>query len=289
MPTETLPDYNPYDPEVLTDPYPYYERLRSYAPVYKSPLSSGFWMFTQGEEEHDVFIVTGYQELSFVLENAELFTSDEKQGVDPDPEIVEELAAGYPITPTLYSLDPPEHTRRRHLFQRGLSRARVKDGEPRIRAIADAVIDSFVEQGAGDLFRQYCTPFVQQALLEFVGVPHDDRGMITDWSQAFQEVCIPGSTPADQRQAAREVVAYQRSFERGIRDRMTNSQGDLLGLLGCLDLLQSLLQRRLGWPGLGACLRRGRRPWRALGILGGRLALACRAFAFGISHLCYSC
>jgi len=224
-------EYNPYDPRVLQNPFPFYKTMREKATVYKSPLSSQFWMFSEGEEERDVYIVTGYRELAVVLENSELFTSEEKAGVEvPDP-VQKELERGYPIMSTLYSLDPPEHTRRRHVSQRALSGERVAAKEPELRATANEFVDRFVKDGQADLYKQYCTPYVQTAMLDFIGMPRTDHGNITNWTQAFQEVCIPGTTPVDQVQAARDVVAYQRYFENAITQRQGAPRDDLLGVL----------------------------------------------------------
>ena len=224
-------EYNPYDPRVLQNPFPFYQTMREKATVYKSPLSSQFWMFSEGGEERDVYIVTGYRELAVVLENSELFTSEEKAGVEVPEPVQNELARGYPIMSTLYSLDPPEHTRRRHVSQRALSGERVAAKEPEIRATANEFIDKFVRDGHADLYKQYCTPFVQAAMLDFIGMPRADHGNITGWTQAFQEVCIPGTTPVDQVQAARDVVAYQRYFEEAIASRQARPRDDLLGVL----------------------------------------------------------
>jgi cytochrome P450 len=232
MSTDTFADYNPYDPEVLKNPYPYYAWMRKQSPVYESPLGSGFWMFTMpGKEETPVYVVTGYQELVYVLENPLLFTSGAKTGPQPPPVVQEELAAGYPLTPTSFNTDPPEHAKKRRLIQRAMSTERVGGRVALIRAIADELIDSFVQDGAADLFRQYCIPFNRTAMFDFIGAPCEDHAQLSAWNHTFEEVCIPGSPPPDEGEAARELVAYQRYFENTLNERRTNPRDDVLSVL----------------------------------------------------------
>lgn len=231
MTAVTSAGYNPYDPGVLKDPYPYYTCMREQTPVLRSPLGSASWMITDADDDLPVFVVTGYRELAFVLENADLFTSEDKGGPAPPPEVQKELEAGYAIMPTLYSIDPPEHTRRRRLSQSAMSADRVAATEPATRAVAEEQVASIVQGGSADLFAEFCSPFIKAAMLDFIGIPRADHVQISAWNQSFQEVCIPGSTTGDPREAAREVVAYQRYFDRVIGERRTCPRGDLLGLL----------------------------------------------------------
>lgn len=220
-------EFNPYDPRVVQDPFPFYRTMREQGPVYKSLLPAPFW----GSEGDDVYIVTGYRELAFVLENSQLFTSLDKGGLEVPEPVAAELEHGYPITPTLYSLDPPEHTRRRQISQRALSRERVAAREAQLKATANEIVDTFAADGHADLYKQYCTPLIQTAMLDLIGMPRTDLEHVTGVTHSFQEVCIPGTTQLEAVQAARQVVDYQRYFERAITERQTEPRDDYLGAL----------------------------------------------------------
>ncbi|MFC3448580.1 cytochrome P450 [Amycolatopsis speibonae] len=227
-------EYNPYDPAVLQDPYPCYERMRARSPMFRSSFGSGYWGYTlPGEEEKPIYVAIGYDELSAVLEDSERFTSAFKTGPDPSPVIHEEIAAagGHPVMPTLYSMDPPEHTRRRRLLQRAMSAERVAAREHEIRAVAGELVEGFAAGGHAELIDRFCTPFVKASLFEHIGVPRQDHEKIAQGNEAFKEVCIPGSSDLELRHACRELVDYQRYFEGAIAERQREPRNDLLGLL----------------------------------------------------------
>src|SRR6266542_3146099 len=98
MATMSPADFNLFDPAVLECPYPFYEALRSEAPVYELP---GF----------GVYLVTRYDDIVEALRSPEVFSSDlAKAGSGsvvglfsppPTDEIKEILSRGYPAAKTL--------------------------------------------------------------------------------------------------------------------------------------------------------------------------------------------
>src|SRR5438309_7697402 len=107
----TLSLYQLLDPEVLANPYPLYERLRTEAPVYWDPFLHAW-------------VVTRYQDVVHVLHH---FSANRT----PTPAQLTAigLSALNPIAQIMVRqmlfLDPPDHTRLRSLAASAFSPARV--------------------------------------------------------------------------------------------------------------------------------------------------------------------
>jgi cytochrome P450 len=225
---ETTTQYNPFDPQAIKDPYPIWDELRSSAPVYRSPMASDSWMVSDEEDADAVFLVTRHKEATYIMEHPEIFTSGSKTGPEVPPEVLEELAEGLPLVTTLYNTDPPDHTRLRTLVQSGLSTQQVSANAAKTRQTAHAFIDEFGSAAAAELLEQFIKPLANTALLDFIGIPREDQAQVTPWNKLWEEVFIPGNPPEDQRQAARQVVAYQRYYQKAVDERRENPRGDLL-------------------------------------------------------------
>ena len=83
--------YDPFAPDVIENPYPFYTWLREEAPAYRSP-------------EHGFWVVSRYQDVSAVLRSHDVFSSAHGIGKADTPGI-----------PMMITLDPPDHIRLRRL------------------------------------------------------------------------------------------------------------------------------------------------------------------------------
>ena len=102
--------------ELLADPYPYFESLRSRCPVQREP-------------HHDVMMVTGYEEAIAVYHDAATFSSCTSvtgpfpgfpvplEGDDVS-ELIEQHRDEVPFSDQLPCFDPPKHTAHRALLMR---------------------------------------------------------------------------------------------------------------------------------------------------------------------------
>jgi cytochrome P450 len=217
-PSTDLSDaYNPFDQKFLDEPHGVYEALQHQAPVCWS-------------NHFEAYLITRYEDVARVV-NDPAFSSGGNSGPMPAAEVLEELAAGYPLTMMLYSTDPPEHTRLRTLVQGALSPRLVERFRPSMRSAAEHVLDAFAGAGRADLYRQYVEPVTDIAVLDFVGVPRADHEQLWDWHHTWERLFIPGREPEDQRTQARKVVAYQHYYAKLAEDRRANPRDDLLTAL----------------------------------------------------------
>jgi cytochrome P450 len=160
--------YDPFDPQVLSDPYPYYAALRRAAPVY--PVAS-----------LDLKVVSRHADAEQVLRRPDLFSSSpyrdfiraamELGGVDP------ELGSE-----TLLGSDPPCHTRLRKIVNRGFMHGRVAALAPTIQKMADTLVSSFVETGEGDFVSGVAGPLPVMVIAAVLGVEPERHRDFKRWS-----------------------------------------------------------------------------------------------------------
>lgn len=217
----TVPlQFNHMEPPHLTDPYPLYAQARSEAPIFFSPL-------------FHAWIVTRYADVLAILGDPRRFSSYYlfRTPLDPAPEAQAVLDQIPPEAPLLVNQDPPDHTRTRALLGKAFSSRRVIDMEPRIRAIANALVDQFVDAGRADLVRQYTYPLPIRVLLEFIGLPVEDADFIKQWSHDHVLLTVPGIDPAQQLKSAQAEVAMHQYAQTVIAQKQRNPQDDLLSEL----------------------------------------------------------
>lgn len=154
--------FNPLDPAFISDPYPYYRRLRETAPVYKTP--QGFWL------------ATGYEDVALILRDKR-FGKDfvgnmrrrygEKAGLD-EPAIAN-------LARTMLVLDPPDHTRLRALVTKAFTARRVADMRPRIKALVDEQLDRVIDKGEMDVMRDLAHRLPVIVICDMLGIPEEHR------------------------------------------------------------------------------------------------------------------
>ncbi len=97
-----LSEYNFFDPELIEDPFDFYQAAMEEAPVYNIPGTN-------------IFLVTKYDIIAGALKRYDVFSNNfgimlEGQSAK-DPEIQSVLEKGWPQANTLLTNDPPSHTR----------------------------------------------------------------------------------------------------------------------------------------------------------------------------------
>jgi cytochrome P450 len=155
------------------DPYPYYEYARSHGPVWREP-------------HRGVVMVTGFEEVMSVYNNADVFSSCNTvagpwtkfpvplEGNDISA-IIAEHRDSLPFSDQLPSFDPPQHTEQRGLLMRLITPNRLKENEEFMWRLADRQIDEFIERGECDFIRDYANPFTLLVIADLLGVPESEH------------------------------------------------------------------------------------------------------------------
>lgn len=153
-------DFDPLYEDYLEDPYAYYARFRREAPVFFAP-KIGMW------------VVSRYEDILAIVEDPEIFSNARVQEPlqELEPEAAQRLKEGVRVTPTISNADPPKHRRTRKHAAKAFSAKRVQALEPRVREIAEGLIDGFIDEGRVDFVERFAFPLPAMTVFSFIGFP----------------------------------------------------------------------------------------------------------------------
>ncbi|NGY07022.1 cytochrome P450 [Solimonas terrae] len=153
--------YDPYKPEITTDPYPVFRRLREEAPLYYN-------------EEFDFYAVSRFDDVERGLNDRETYSSG--RGA-----ILEIIKSGAEFPPgVLIFEDPPVHTMHRNLLQRLFTPKRMNALEARIHRICAQCLDPLSRSAGFDLIEDYGAHMPMRVIGELLGIPEQDHGSVRD-------------------------------------------------------------------------------------------------------------
>ena len=163
-------------------PHQWFAFLRQNAPVWwhEEPDGPGFWA------------VTTHADCTTVNRDSEHFSSGRRATFIW--ELAEDDLAQHQLM--MVNMDPPLHTRYRRLVNKGFTPRMVGQLEQRIRLATDQIIDSVIERGSADFVTDIAAELPLVVIAELLGVPHEDRHRMFDWSNRL----IGNEDPEYQRQ-----------------------------------------------------------------------------------------
>lgn len=144
------------------NPFPWYAVMRQHKPAYY-------------DEKNGIWHVFRYSDVKKVLSDFSSFSSSEGR--------VE--SGNNPIGASIISTDPPRHTHLRSLVSKAFTPRRVQEMAPRIRAIAEDLVEKLLREGECDLVEEYSGPLPVIVIAELLGIPPEDRRKFKKWSDAL--------------------------------------------------------------------------------------------------------
>lgn len=209
-----------FEPQYVEDPYPLYARLREEAPVHFSP-------------EMHLWVVSRYEDVKTVVMNPGDFLSANafRNPVPPAPEVLAALAEGYPQVPAMVDDDPPNHTRMRVIVTKALAPHRVAAMEPRVRAIAEELVDAFAKDGRADLVERLAFPLPARIIGAILGLPDSDLTRLKAWTEDLTVLSAGNAPVPRQVECARGLVAVQKYLAGHIAERRRAPKDDLISAL----------------------------------------------------------
>ena len=91
-------------------------------------------------------------------------------------------------------LDPPDHTRLRALVNKAFIPQAIEALKPRIRGIAEALLDQIQDAAAFDVIQTIAYPLPVIVMAELLGVPPEDRAQFKLWSDQRARLLEPTIT-----------------------------------------------------------------------------------------------
>jgi cytochrome P450 len=198
----SLDDYDPFDPAVIADPYPYYRVLQREAPVWRDP-------------ERGFYVVSRFDDVEAVAQNWEDFSTT----WGPGPQRIES-----PVASILQS-DPPDHTRLRSIIARAFTPRAVAASDGLVEEAARECVDAILAAGEADLIDTYAIPIPVAVIAEMLGVPREDHGRFRKWSDDIVGAIGGRVNP---RQSQKEFDAY---FSAVIAERQREPGEDVISKL----------------------------------------------------------
>lgn len=227
MQTSTEFQFNPLSPEFQANPYPYYDLLRQFAPIYYWE-NWGFWFLSRYED-----CVAALRDPRLGREILKVMTPEELGWTAEPEENVRpliEMQRGWMLLK-----DPPDHTRLRTLVHKAFTPRMIERLRDSVQSLTDSLLDEAQEKGEMDIIDDLAFPVPVTVIAELLGVPASDRETFRRWSRDLahtleltdvQEVYITGS------KATVEFAAY---FRELAEERRRSPREDLLSALVAVE------------------------------------------------------
>jgi cytochrome P450 len=159
--TESHVRFDPYDVELIADPYPMFARLRDEAPLYYNA-------------EYDFFALSRFLDVNKALVDHATFSS--ARGV-----ILELIKANLDIpSGMLIFEDPPIHDMHRKLLARMFTPRKINALEPMIRQFCVQALDPVVGTGRFDFVTDLGAQMPMKVISALLGIPDDDQEFVRD-------------------------------------------------------------------------------------------------------------
>ncbi len=123
--------------------------------------------------------------------------------------------------------EPPEHTRLRRLVVSAFSRGHVERLRPRVRAIAEGLLDD-VDPTGFDALGDYGEPLPVLVIAELLGVDPGLAPQLRSWSQAIVRMYEPAPALEVQAAAVRAAEEFDAVVRELARERAVRPAGDLV-------------------------------------------------------------
>lgn len=213
--------YRPFDPDTIQDPYPQYEWLREHDPV-RCDDDTGMWVVSRYDDV--LRVLRDPAAFSSALGMGDLVGARRRKDERP-PSFVLDLAG----LRVLIATDPPDHTTLRRLVSRAFTPREIAALEPRIRELANAMVDDLIDAGTeADLVAQLAYPLPVIVIAELLGIPADRRADFKRWSDDV----VGGLSGTWDEGRAQYSGGEMFGFFADLIDRRTREpEGDLISLL----------------------------------------------------------
>ena len=243
-----LQEINAFDPDILQDPYPYFARLRSEAPVFRDPKTGIVSVST-----YDLIYKVNTQPMIFSNNFSEQLRSGSTTQIDPEE--LDILRGGVLVVNTMLTADPPAHTRYRKLTMKAFSYKRVEQMGAYVADVTNALVDRFAKDGYVEFKKGFANHLPMTVIADALGVPRADMDRFRRWSDAFVAQLGGLADKAARIDAARKIVEFQRYFIEKIEEKRKNPTEDVISDLVHADLSEEGDPRKMEYSELLSILQ----------------------------------
>lgn len=207
-------DIDLVDPGVYADggaPHDRFRWLREHDPVHRHHGDPEFWAVTRFD---DVVHVSRHPEIYSSYRRLSFFDEPSAKQLEVDRLM-------------LINEDPPRHTRKRAIVNRGFTPRTIGGLEDRIRDICHELIDAIAGREEADFVRDLAAPLPLYVICELLGIPPEDRQKVLTWSNRLVARDDPEIRTSDEQgsEAAHELYAYANALAE---DRRAEPRDDIV-------------------------------------------------------------
>jgi cytochrome P450 len=209
-------NFDPRAPEFRADPYPIYDFLRSFAPIF-------YW------EPWGLYFLSSHEDCQVLLRDdrlGHLFVGD----APPQQKALWDMQRNW-----LLVMNPPDHTRLRSLVHKAFTPRTVALLRETIQRITDNLIDAIEDKGETDLIADLAYPLPVTVICEMLGVPAADQVQFHAWSAAIVQSLDLVEEEAVYNQAsiaASELIDYLGIL---LEERRSQPREDLISALVAVE------------------------------------------------------
>jgi cytochrome P450 len=206
--------FNPLSPEFRLNPYPFYEMLRTHAPIF-------FW------EQWHFYFLSRYEDCAALLRDERLGHGRLNEDKLPDTQ----KALGRLQNDWLLLKNPPDHTRLRGLVYKAFTPRMVEQLRQTIQKVTDDLLDKVQAKGELDLIADLAYPLPVTVIAEMLGIPATDQNQFHEWSNALARSLDLTDETAVYDRASSAAVVFTDYLAELAETRRRHPQNDFLRAL----------------------------------------------------------
>lgn len=172
---QTTNHHRLFGSDMLENPYPVYDQLRSEDPV-------------QWDDAVNAWLVTSHEGVQRVLKSRE--ASSDRVSLARG-RYAERYAPTFDVLARIMiQADDPVHKNLRNLVHDAFTRTVVQTYEPAILSLCEELLRPGLERGEMEFVSEFAIPLPILVISEIVGVPPEDREQIKEWCDAYSYLIL---------------------------------------------------------------------------------------------------
>ena len=208
-----------FTPELIADPYPLYRQLRETSPALPLP-------------DNNLLVLSSYELVQAAVRNRKLGHAEDPKFTEAELAERLENPAYASLSHMMLFMNPPDHTRLRALVVKAFDARRVEAMRERVTAIAERLVDEFIDEKRGDLVPRFLHPLPVIVICDMLGVPEEDRPRFVQGHRIRGRLIDPTPLTAGELESANEgIVEIQDYFLQLCDERRRSPREDLITAL----------------------------------------------------------
>lgn len=210
--------FNPLSPDFRRNPYPFYDMLRTHAPIfYYEPWNSYF--------------LSSYEDCTALLRDTRLGHGTWHEDNVPD----QQKALAKMQKDWVLFKNPPDHTRLRGLVYKAFTPRMVEQLKGMIQRVTHQLLDQVQHKGQMDLIADLAYPLPVAVIAEMVGIPKADQDKFHKLSNDLARSLDLTEETAVYDRASEAAAAFTDYLTHLADKRRQNPQNDLLSALVAVE------------------------------------------------------